>query len=188
MGIHASIHVGYFFYYYIHTITIPPLLTRQLNFISELKQKVDNPRIKIVKYVGARTQDEKMRWNTAKTNRRNFKYIKNSQLLTWSLPTEEIFQVHGQNRPVANRPAVDFRSQPRERPLPKPLNIYGLSFHLLLSSLSRKVWMSLFVGGADFWSVLEAIIWKNSDKPSWIEDGEGFAVRSSTWPRDAKGE
>ena len=26
------------------------------------------------------------------------------------------------NRPVANLPAVDFRSQPREVPLPKPLN------------------------------------------------------------------
>ena len=65
---------------------------------------------------------------------------------------------------------------------------FGLSFRLLLSSLSKKVWMSLSVSGADFWSVLEAIIWKNSDKPPWIEDGEGFAVRSSTWPRDAKGE
>ena len=46
----------------------------------------------------------------------------NSQLLTWSVPTEEIFQVHGHNRPVANLPVVDFRSQPREMPLPKPLN------------------------------------------------------------------
>ena len=61
MGIHASIHVGYFFLLlYTHNHNTP-LPTRQLNFISELKQKVDNPRIKIVKYVGARTQDEKMR-------------------------------------------------------------------------------------------------------------------------------
>ena len=28
--------------------------------------------------------------------------IQNSQLLNWSLPTEDIFQVHGQNRPVVN--------------------------------------------------------------------------------------
>ena len=34
--------------------------------------------------------------------------VQNSQLLSWSLPTEEIFQVHGQNRPVANLLAVDF--------------------------------------------------------------------------------
>ena len=43
--------------------------------------------------------------------------IKNSHLLNWSLLTEEIFQVHRQNRPVENLPVVDFRSQPREMPL-----------------------------------------------------------------------
>ena len=48
--------------------------------------------------------------------------LQNSRLWTLSLATEEIFQVHGQNRPVANLPVVDFRSQPREMPLPKPLN------------------------------------------------------------------
>ena len=37
--------------------------------------------------------------------------IQNFQLLTWSLPTKEIFQIHGQNRPVANFPVIDFRSQ-----------------------------------------------------------------------------
>ena len=37
--------------------------------------------------------------------------IHNSQLLTWSLLTEEIFQVHSQNRPLANLPIVDFCSQ-----------------------------------------------------------------------------
>ena len=40
----------------------------------------------------------------------------------WYLPTEEIFVVRGQNRPVAKPPDVEFRSQPREMPLPKPLN------------------------------------------------------------------
>ena len=33
----------------------------------------------------------------------------NPQLVTWSLSTIEIFQVHGQNWPVANLPIVDFR-------------------------------------------------------------------------------
>ena len=47
--------------------------------------------------------------------------IQNSHLLTWSLPTEEIFQVHGQNRPVPNLLAVEFRSQPGEMQLPEPL-------------------------------------------------------------------
>ena len=45
----------------------------------------------------------------------------NSHLLSRSLPTEEIFQVNGQNRRVANPPVVEFPSQPRERLLPRPL-------------------------------------------------------------------
>ena len=37
----------------------------------------------------------------------------NSHLLTLSLPTEEVFQVNGQNRPVANLTVVDFHSAVR---------------------------------------------------------------------------
>ena len=37
--------------------------------------------------------------------------LQNSYLLTLSLPTEEVFQVNGQNRPMANPPVVDFNSQ-----------------------------------------------------------------------------
>ena len=40
--------------------------------------------------------------------------LQNSHLLTLSLPAEEIFRVNDQNRPVANFPASDFPSQPRE--------------------------------------------------------------------------
>ena len=52
---------------------------------------------------------------------------KNSQLLTRSFPVEEIIQVNGQNRPVANLPVIDFRSQPREM----PLNISNFPFFAL---------------------------------------------------------
>ena len=48
--------------------------------------------------------------------------LQNSHLLTLSLPKEEVFQVNGQNQPIANLPAVDFHSQPREMLTPKPLN------------------------------------------------------------------
>lgn len=38
---------------------------------------IDNPRIQIVKCVGAKGQDEKTRWNNTKTNNaRNFYYKK----------------------------------------------------------------------------------------------------------------
>ena len=48
--------------------------------------------------------------------------LQNSYLLTFSLPTEEIFQIHGQNWPVAKLPVFGSRPQPREMPLPEPLN------------------------------------------------------------------
>ena len=35
---------------------------------------------------------------------------------------EEVFQVNGQNRPVANFPVVDFHPQPKEMLTSKPLN------------------------------------------------------------------
>ena len=92
--------------------------------------------------------------------------LQNSHLLNLSLPTEEVFQVNGQNRLVANLPFVDFHSQTREMLTPKPLNTQ-LSVFLLIhwfSSLSRKVWTSLSASDTDFFCVLAAIIGENSDK------------------------
>ena len=40
--------------------------------------------------------------------------LQNSHVMTLSLPTEEVFQVNGQNRPMTNPPVVDFYSQLRE--------------------------------------------------------------------------
>ena len=48
--------------------------------------------------------------------------LQNSHLLTLSLPTEEVFEVNGQNQSERNLPVVDFHSQPREMLTPKPLN------------------------------------------------------------------
>ena len=39
--------------------------------------------------------------------------LQNPHWLTLSLPTEEVFQVNGQNRPVANLTIVDFHSAVR---------------------------------------------------------------------------
>ena len=115
--------------------------------------------------------------------------LQNSQLLTLSLPTEEIFQVQSQKRSMVNLSVVDFRSQPREIQLPKPLNT-KLSVFLFLvwfSFPSKKVWTALSVSDTNFFSVLEALIRENSNKQPRIESSEGFAVNSSTWPSGAKG-
>ena len=61
----------------------------------------------------------------------------NSQLLTRSFSVEEIIQVNGQNRPVANLPFIDFRSQPREMPLNMKLSVFRSVFWF--SPHSRKV-------------------------------------------------
>ena len=50
--------------------------------------------------------------------------LQNSHLLTFSLPTEGVFQVNGWNRPVANLSVVDFHSKPREMLTPKPPNTF----------------------------------------------------------------
>ena len=65
--------------------------------------------------------------------------LQNSHLLTLSLPTEEVFQVNGQNRLVANLPVVDFHSQTREMLTAKPLNTQ-LSVFLLV------YWFSSLLG------------------------------------------
>ena len=81
--------------------------------------------------------------------------LKNSHLLTLSLLTEDVFQVNGLNQPVANLPVVDFHSQPREMPTPKPL---------WFSSPSRKVWTSPSISDMNLFCVFATITRESSDK------------------------
>ena len=68
------------------------------------------------KVLSAKAQDEEMCGIITKTTMGVIFFIQNSQVLTYSLPTEEIYsgtrkksiQVHGQNRPVTNLPVVNF--------------------------------------------------------------------------------
>ena len=65
---------------------------------------------------------------------------------------------------------------------------FGFSFRVLVFSPFRKVWTALSVSDTDFFSVIAAIIRESSDKLPCIENREGFAAHSSTWPSGAKGE
>ena len=70
-----------------------PLLTGEAGFVIILSSNKNR-------------EVENMHWITAKTNNGpNFQYT-NSQVLNPSLPTEEIFQVHSQTRPVGIRPVL----------------------------------------------------------------------------------
>ena len=109
----------YYFVYHVNTIAF--YWQEKSTLLMNENKRIDNPRIQIVKSVGAL----KMRTCVKSLQKQTMGLIfniQNFQLLNWSLPTEEIIQVTGQNRPVANLPVVNFRSQPREMPLPKPLN------------------------------------------------------------------
>ena len=65
-------------------------------------KRIDNLQIKIVNCVGAKAQHEKCVGTLQKQTMGIIFNIQNSR-------------IHGQNRPVANLPVVDFRSQPREK-------------------------------------------------------------------------
>ena len=86
-------------------------------------KRINNPQIKVVKFIGTEAQDKKMCWNIIKTNNGNNFQNKNPQLLTWDLYRQKkTFQVHGQNQPVTNLPIVNSCSQLPEMPLTKPLS------------------------------------------------------------------
>ena len=66
---------------------------------------------------------------------------------------------------------------------------FGFSFWILwFSSPSRKVWTSLSISDTDFLKCFR----RHNSRRFWqithIEDREGFAVHSSTWPSGTKGE
>ena len=67
--------------------------------------------------------------------------LQNSHLLTLFLPTEEVFPVSGQNRPMTNLPVVDFYSQPGKNANTKAAEYvtFVFSFCILHFSPSRKV-------------------------------------------------
>ena len=85
--------------------------------------------------------------------------------MTWSLPTEGIFQVNDQNRPVANLPVVVFCSQPREMTLPKAEYVtFGFYFRSLVFFLFKGSLNITVLKLRGFFSVLAAIIQKHCDK------------------------
>ena len=79
----------YYFVYHINTIALYRQEKSTL-LINESK-RIDNPRVKIVKCVGTKTRDEKSVERLQKQTMGVIFNTQNSQLLTWSLPTEEIF-------------------------------------------------------------------------------------------------
>ena len=75
-----------------------------------------------------------MYWNDTKPNNvRNFQYTKFS-VSNLVLTDREFFQVHGQNRPVANLSIVDFLPLAARNAISKAAEYvtFGFSFHILV--------------------------------------------------------
>ena len=56
-----------YFVYHIYILN-SLLLTKKSTWLMNENERIDNSRLKIVKCVGGKAQDEKLRWNTTKTN------------------------------------------------------------------------------------------------------------------------
>ena len=112
----------YYFVYHINTIAL--YCQQKSTLLMNENKRIDNPLIK--KTLKSLTYS---RWKQTMGLIFN---IQNCQLFMSSLATEEIFQVHGQNRLVANLPVVDFRSRPREMLSPKRFlfSYFGFLPHL----------------------------------------------------------
>ena len=94
-------------------------------------------------------------------------YLQTSHLLTFSLPTEEVFRVNCQNRPVANLPTVDFQSFPAEgngNTKATKFVTFGFPFCILVFFLFQKTFNLTVDERYNFFSVLAAIIRQTSDK------------------------
>ena len=92
--------------------------------------------------------------------------LQNSHLLTLSLPTEEVFQVNGQNWLAANLQVVDFHSQTREMLKPKPMTtqLSVFSFSILVFFPFQESLKLIVCQRYGFFNVLAAIIRESSDK------------------------
>ena len=124
----------YYFVYHINAIALY-WEEKPTSFMHENKWP-DNPRITIIECVGAHPEDGKVRWIViTKTTMIVIFNLQNSHLLTLSILTKEVFQLNGQNRPMANLAIVDFHSQPREMPTPKPYEYVTFGFFLKIGFL-----------------------------------------------------
>ena len=100
----------YYFVYYINTIAlyrkVKPIILKTKN------RGINNSRMKITQWVGAKAQDGKMLWIM----------ITKLSFIEFVLTDRRKISDKRKNWPMINLPVVDFRSHPQEMLLSKPLN------------------------------------------------------------------
>ena len=131
-----------------------------------------------------------MRWIITETNNgHNFQFTKFSVTDFLLNDRKKVFQVHSQNRPAAI-----FRGQKSISVLSREKFFYQShwirNFRFFLSSVwpsspSRQFWTTVSVSDTN--SVFQCFRSGHNSRKHWIENGEGFAICSSTWQSGAKG-
>ena len=131
-----------------------PLLRRKADFLMHENKLPDNPQITIIECVGAHPEDGKMRWIViTKTTMIVIFNLQNSHLLTLSLPTEEVFQVNGQNQPVTNLPvqlSIFILSREKCQHQSHWIRNFRFLFEDWFSSPFKEVWTSPSVSDTEF--------------------------------------
>ena len=131
-----------------------------------------------------------MRWIITETNNgHKFQFTKFSVTDFFLNDRKKVFQVHSQNRLVAI-----FRGQKSISVLSREKFFYQShwirNFRFFLSSVwpsspSRQFWTTVSVSDTN--SVFQCFRSGHNSRKHWIENGEGFAIYSSTWQSGAKG-
>lgn len=131
-----------------------------------------------------------MRWIITETNNgHKFQFTKLSVTDFFLNDRKNVFQVHSQNRLVAI-----FRGQKSISVLSREKFFYQShrirNFRFFLSSVwpsspSRQFWTTVSVSDTN--SVFQCFRSGHNSRKHWIENGEGFAIYSSTWQSGAKG-
>ena len=139
-------------YYFDHINTIALYWEEKPTSLMHENKLPDNPQITIIECVGAHPEDGKMHWIViTKTTMVVIFNLQNSHLLTLSILTKEVFQLNGQNRPMANLAIVDFHSQPRKcQHQSHWLRNFRFLFEYWFSSPFKEVWTSPSVSDTEF--------------------------------------
>ena len=149
-------------------------------------QRIDNPRIKIVKCFDALKMKK---LNHYKNNWHNFQYTKFS-VIELALCDRRNLSGKRPKSACGKSSSCQFSFSATRNAITKATEYvtFGFSFRILVlfSPLGRFERHCLWaIRILQFFSSLNP---KDSEKQSWIGNGKGFAVHSSTWPSGAKGE
>ena len=98
--------------------------------------------------------------------------------MNWSLPTEEIFQVHGQNRSVAYLLVVDFRSQKSITKATEYVT-FGFSSRILVFFPFQESLNVTVCKRHGFFILLAAIIENKNDLGLRVDQPDGEARKES---------